>query len=55
MKKILFISPSIIDLENIRKLKRYNHFGNSGKFTKDCLRWITRSIIFFYFHNKIGT
>ena len=44
MKKILFNSPSIIDLENIKKLKRYKHFGNSEKFTKNCVKWITRNI-----------
>ena len=44
MKKILFNSPSIIDLKNISSLKKYNHFSSNGIFTKQCQQWLRDNI-----------
>ena len=44
MKKILFNSPSVVGLQNITTLKKYNHFSSNGIFTKQCAQWLKDNI-----------
>jgi dTDP-4-amino-4,6-dideoxygalactose transaminase len=45
MNKIIFNSPVAKKyLKNFTRLKKYNHFSNSGKFTKYCEQWLNKNI-----------
>ena len=45
MNKINFNIPSKKKIfENFKKLKKFNHYSNSGKFTNDCEQWLNKNI-----------